>query len=181
MTKIFNSLGEFAAHVATVQADIRAAEEAAVVKGCKIVQRTAKGMIGHEQPFWQGLKPETIARKARGNTPLLETGELRASIEMSAPHREVDEVVGYVGSNNEKAVFHELGTSKVPARPFLATAAAGKEREIHEMTGRLIFGALVHGGANYRAFRKVAGYLHRAGENVKEAFDDNDDEAKRRR
>ena len=47
-------------------------------------------------------------------------------------------MVGYVGSNNEKAVIHELGTSKIPARPFLATAAAGKEREIHEMTGRLI-------------------------------------------
>ena len=82
MTKVF-SLGEFAAHLATVQADIRAAEEAAVVQACKIVKRTAKGMIGHEQPMWQGLKPETIARKARGNTPLLETGELRASIEMT--------------------------------------------------------------------------------------------------
>ncbi len=54
----------------------------------------------------------------------------------------------------------------------------GKEREIHEMTGRLIHGALVHGGPNYRAFRKMLGYLHRAAENVKEAFDDDDDDKK---
>ncbi len=178
MTKVFNSLGDFAAHLLTVQADIKAAEEAAVVQACKIVKRTAKGMIGHEQPMWEGLKPETIARKKRGNTPLLETGELRASIEMSAPHRQGDTVVGYVGSNNEKAVYHELGTSKIPARSFLGQAAIGKEREIHEMTGRLIHGALVQGGPNYRAFRKMLSSLHRAGENFKEMLPDDDDDDK---
>jgi hypothetical protein len=40
------------------------------------------------------------------NTPLLETGEMRASIEWNAEGNE-----GRVGSNNEKAVWHELGTS----------------------------------------------------------------------
>jgi hypothetical protein len=45
-------------------------------------------MIGHEQPFWPALQPETIARKEHGNTPLLETGELREFIEWTAPVHE---------------------------------------------------------------------------------------------
>ena len=53
-------------------------------------------MLGHEQPMWQGLKPETIAHKARGNTPLLETGEMRASIEFTAPVHDGSDIVGYV-------------------------------------------------------------------------------------
>jgi len=44
-------------------------------------------MLGHEQPFWPPLQPETIARKAHGNTSLLETGALRDSIEYTARDR----------------------------------------------------------------------------------------------
>jgi hypothetical protein len=41
------------------------------------------------------------------NTPLLETGEMRASIEWNA-----DAHHGFVGSNNDKAIWQELGTSR---------------------------------------------------------------------
>jgi hypothetical protein len=75
--QVFNSLGSFAAHLLTVEADVKLACDAAVVKAIKIVSKTAKNMIGHEQPFWPALQPETIERKDHGNTPLLETGELR--------------------------------------------------------------------------------------------------------
>jgi len=81
------SLGEFAAHLAMMEADLELAKEVAVVKGCKMIQKTAKGMLGHEQPFWPPLQPETIARKAHGNTSLLETGALRDSIEYTARDR----------------------------------------------------------------------------------------------
>jgi hypothetical protein len=31
----------------------------------------------------------------------------------------------------------------------------GKEREIHEMTGRMVYGAMVRGGPHYREFIEV--------------------------
>jgi phage gpG-like protein len=40
---------------------------------------------------------------------LLETGDLRDSIERVVPHG-----IAYVGSNNKKALWHELGTSRIP-------------------------------------------------------------------
>jgi hypothetical protein len=65
MTMVFNSLASFAAHLVTMEADVKLACDAAVVKASKLVAKTAKGMLGHEQPFWPALKPETIERKAR--------------------------------------------------------------------------------------------------------------------
>jgi len=73
------------------------------------------------------LSPETLARKMM-NTPLLETGELRASIEWNSTGNE-----GHVGSNNDKAVWHELGTAKIPPRSFLMGAAQHMEGKIHKM------------------------------------------------
>ena len=87
MTMIF-SLGSFAAHLVTVEADVKLACDAAVVKASKLVAKTAKNLLGHQQPFWPGLQPETIAHKAHGDTPLLETGELRDSISYTAPLHE---------------------------------------------------------------------------------------------
>jgi phage gpG-like protein len=73
----------------------------------------------------------TIERKKTGDSPLLETGELRGSIE-----REVHEDVAYVGTNDKKAEFQEFGTSRIPPRPFLAGAAAAKHAEIGELIGK---------------------------------------------
>jgi hypothetical protein len=50
---IFNSLGDFAAHLLTMEADVKLACDAAVVRASKLVAKTSKGMIGHE-PFWWG-------------------------------------------------------------------------------------------------------------------------------
>lgn len=148
------------------------------VMGCKIVQRAAKGMLGTPQPFWAPLKPETIAHKAKGDTPLLETGERKRSIEMTAPIREGNTVYGYVGSNSMVAVYQELGTSRIPLRSLLASAAAGKEREIVEMAGRLVYGAMVDGGRNFRELREILHLLHEAGKEAWETFgpEDDDDE-----
>jgi HK97 gp10 family phage protein len=173
------SLGDFAARLVTMEADIRLAQEAAVVKGCKMIQRAAKRQIGHEQPYWPPLKPETIAHKARGNTPLLETGELRASIEVTAPIREsAGEVCGYVGTNDPIGKYHEFGTSRIPARPFLWTAVEGQERLIIEMTGKMVAGVMMNGGSNYRAMREVMHLLHHAWEDLKDLADvDEDDDS----
>jgi phage gpG-like protein len=78
----------------------------------------AKTAIGTYRLDWPPLKPETVARKARGDTPLLETGELRDSIEHMVA-REGTEVVGYVGTNDPIAKYHELATRTIPPRSFL--------------------------------------------------------------
>lgn len=175
------SLGEFAAHLITMNADVKLAEEAAVVKGCKIVQRVSKGMLGTPQPFWAPLKPETIAHKAKGDTPLLETGELRASIEMTAPLNEGGEIVGYVGSDNPKAVWHELGTSKIPPRPFLSSAAMGRQHEINDMMAKMIFSAMILGGHNFHSVMHVLHMIKQSGEKLwDELGPDDEDEGKRK-
>jgi hypothetical protein len=50
--------------------------------------------------------------------------------------------IAYVGSNNKKALWHELGTSRIP-RPFLAGAAAAKHEEIGELIGKKFHALLV--------------------------------------
>jgi hypothetical protein len=81
--------------------------------------------IGHELPSWPPLAASTVAQKQRlgfvgrvsATDPLLRTGEMRDSI--------AAEVVPYavvVGSPLDKAMWQELGTSRIPPRPFLALA-----------------------------------------------------------
>jgi hypothetical protein len=77
----FTSLGSFAAHLLTIEADLHITEEVCVEKACRMVEKEAKAAIGTYRFDWTPLQPETIAHKARGDTPLLETGELQKSIE----------------------------------------------------------------------------------------------------
>jgi phage gpG-like protein len=184
--KNFRNLGDAIAHFVTMQADIKLAEEAAVAMAMKIVQRTAKRMIGKSgNPFWPELAQSTIEDKIRHGwpvpSPLLRTGELRDSIETAGPFRSGNTVRGYVGSNNDKAVWHELGTSRVPPRPFLSLAAMGKEKEIVEKTAAIIFATMVRGGPNFRGLReamRLARELYRAG---KDFVDDMDDDNEKER
>jgi hypothetical protein len=108
----FSSLGGFAAHLLTIEADLELAREVCVEKACRMVEKEAKRAIGTYLFDWTPLQPETIARKARGYTPLLETGE-------HVVGREGTEVVGYVGTNDPIAKYHELGTRTIPPRSFL--------------------------------------------------------------
>jgi phage gpG-like protein len=110
---------------------MRAFEHAALEKAAVIVETEAKRVIGTYDYSWTPLAPSTIARKATGDSPLLETGELRESIEHN-----VDGLVANIGSNNMKAVWHELGTSRVPPRSFLVQAAVHKEKEVVHLIER---------------------------------------------
>ncbi len=71
------SLSGMAAHLLTMEADVELAKEAAVERACQMVKKEAKDSLGHYHLGWPRLKPETIARKATGDFPLLETGEMR--------------------------------------------------------------------------------------------------------
>src|SRR5574337_849102 len=87
----------------------------------KLLAEEAKGFLGHYQEGWAPLKPATIARKAKGDTPLLESGEMRETIKGEAELRPYG-AEGVVGSESKIALYQEMGTVKIPPRPFLALA-----------------------------------------------------------
>src|ERR1035437_10054844 len=121
MPQEFSLLG-FVTQLHTIDRDLHEVAPAIIARACEMVAKQAKSAIGKTHELWPPLKPATIARKLRGNTPLLETGELRDSIEWTV-HGHGSHVEGEVGSNNDKAVWHELGTRTIPPRSFLASSA----------------------------------------------------------
>jgi hypothetical protein len=105
---------------------------------CRVIETEAKRVIGTYDYGWTPLQPETIERKATGDSPLLETGEMRDSIEHT-----VEGKSGHVGSDNDKAVWQELGTSRgIPPRSFLAGAAMHKGHEAARAIGYTLFEAM---------------------------------------
>lgn len=129
MTMNFNSLGSFALHLLTTAAAISAAEDKALESVGRLVEKEAKKKIGEYQPqagpfvAWAWLAPATIDDKERKgfappDNPLLRSGEMRDSIEHARVGKEV-----HIGSNNDKAVWQELGTRRMPPRSFLGSAA----------------------------------------------------------
>jgi hypothetical protein len=158
------TLGQFAAHLLTFEADLHLTQDACVEKACRMVEKEAKSAIGTYKFGWPPLQPETIAHKTTGDSPLLETGELKDSIE-HVSGREGGEAVGYVGTNDPVAKYHELGTRTIPPRSFLGEAAMRKEHKIHEMMGKAVIGTFWHGGEIYHA-------LHMAYESAKKLVDE---------
>src|SRR6267154_6377660 len=139
MTQTFSLLG-FVAHLATVERDMHELGPAIVGRVCEMICEEAKRVIGEGYDYWPALQPATLARKMM-NTPLLETGELRASIEWQSHGLE-----GAVGSNNDKAVWQELGTSHIPPRSFLMGAAVHVEDKIHKMAARAVMAVMLGKG-----------------------------------
>lgn len=132
----FNLLG-FAAFATGLVAHMEHEIHNSLEEAGKIVEEEAKRVIGTYDYNWTPLAASTLARKA-ADTPLLETGEMRDSIEHSVSGR-----TAYIGSNSDKAVWHELGTSKVPPRPFLQGAVDHKIEEIVEKTGHNVHASLI--------------------------------------
>jgi phage gpG-like protein len=164
MTGVFSVLG-FVAHLKVLEHDTKEVEHAVIVKACQMVAAEAKRVIGEGYPEWPALQPETLARKM-GPGPLLETGEMRASIEWNAEGNE-----GFVGSNNDKAVFHELGTSRIPPRPFLMGAAIRMEPQIYAMAVRAVMSVLAGRGLNSSELGELIHLLKHVGHALKEAAD----------
>lgn len=135
MSGVMNLL-EAAAKFEAVEHETKDVEHEIVVEACKMVCEEAKRVIGIGYPEWPALAPETLARKI-GPGPLLETGELRDSIGWHAEKEE-----GWVGSDNDKAIWHELGTVKIPPRSFLAGAAIREEPKIHAMAAKAVMSVL---------------------------------------
>jgi len=125
----FANMAAFAAFSAGLIVEVDKAKREALEKAAVIVEEEAKRVIGTYDYGWPPLAPSTLAKKS-ADTPLLETGEMRDSIEHSSNADEAR-----IGSNNDKAVWHELGTSHVPPRSFLMQAAVHKTDEVVKMIG----------------------------------------------
>ena len=164
------TLAEFAARMIAAEGAVKAAEPGALEYAATRLEQAARSYPGHYQTGWRGLKPETIVRKATGNSPLLETGELRESYEHVTFEHEA-----YVGSNNMKAVWQEMGTSRgIPPRPVLGTAAVREGPRVARAAGKIILGAIdgALGGGGLGALREVGRALHEVGETAREFVDD---------
>lgn len=135
----FGSLAAFAAHLTTLTVAVDHAEHVALDEASKLVMDEAKSLPGHPQAGWPALAPSTVAKKTQpADSILLETGELVASYERTVGHHEAQ-----VGSNSDKAVWHELGTSRMPPRPVLVKAATNKEGEVRKILGDRAYAALI--------------------------------------
>jgi phage gpG-like protein len=106
-------------------------------EGAAIIEAEIKSGFSGSNPFGLApLAPATIAKKGN-NRFLVETGELAGSIEKS-----IGEHDARVGTNLERAVYLEMGTSRMPPRPTLATAGARAEPKIHALVQAKVAAAL---------------------------------------
>lgn len=90
----------------------------------ELVVREAQSAIGSYRYGWPRLRPEAVARKRTGDSPLLETGGLRASYKVQANNGETVRV----GSTDPKATWQELGTPTIPPRPVMVPATQAVEK-----------------------------------------------------
>jgi phage gpG-like protein len=175
---VYSILG-FVAKLKVIDHDLTEVGHAVVARACQMVANAAKEALGTYEFGWVSLAPETIARKMRGDTPLLETGELRDSIQWNS-----DGNKGYVGSDLDKAVWMEFGTSKIPPRSFLAAAAAQQEELIHKMAAKAVHAVIRGEGLHGSEMLELLHFLKHVGHEVGEAVDkflDGPDDQERRR
>lgn len=121
------SLAELGLVLTGVGAELERSNHKILERTCVLLEDSAKGALGTYEFGWPPLKPETIARKATGDSPLLETGALRDSITHNVDSNGKEAAVG---TDLDYAKYLEFGTSKMPARPFLGGALIAKEHEI---------------------------------------------------
>jgi phage gpG-like protein len=164
MTATYTIAG-FITKLAIIDRDLKQVGHAIIARACELVCAEAKRVIGVGYEDWPALQPETLARKM-ANTPLLETGEMRASIEWNA---EGDR--GFVGSNLDKAVWHELGTSRIPPRSFLAGAAMHMEDQIHKMAAKAVVAVIAGRGLHSSEMNELFHLLRHVGHAVGEVVD----------
>jgi len=147
---------------------VEKAREEALEFGARLIEAEAKRAIGQYLYDWPQLAPATQAdREHQGfpaNEPLLRTGALRDSIGYTIIEKGVE---AEIGSNDPIAVFQELGTTTIPARPFLSTAAAYWEKPIvamtREMVGAAVAGESIEGEILHIAHKAFAGLASDAG------------------
>jgi hypothetical protein len=131
-----HSLTSFAALLGTIGADMHHANHVALDHAGRIVRDEARRVLGTYDYNWSPLSARTIARKGTDN-PGIETGEMRDNTNYRA-----DEHSAEIGSDLDKAVWFELGTSRQPPRSYLAGAFQHQRAHVVDAIGRVIVGHL---------------------------------------
>ena len=156
----------FAAHLIAINAAIEHRRNEGLEKACVLLEDEAKRVLGTYEYGWPPLQPETIARKTMGDSPLLETGELRNSISHVLGHGEA-----WVGSNDDKALWHEFGTRTIPPRPFFQGAIHAKQEDIEKLFGGLV----IEGNLWRMTFKPTRGQLELIAESRRWPYADRGD------
>jgi phage gpG-like protein len=156
---MFTLLG-MAAKLGQVAIETELAAQLAIEEAAELVREAVVALLGHPNSAWAALAESTLARKA-GDTPLVETGALRASIEKTIGHRRA-----WVGTNDDKAAWQEFGTSRIPPRSFIGLAAIECEDAIHKIAREAVGRAL--GGHGVGGLHEVLHALHLIGEALKD-------------
>jgi hypothetical protein len=160
----FSSFGAFALFLGGLVVKEVEAEKRGLERAAKLLKKAAKDKIGEYQgqagPFvaWAELAESTKRdREKHGfteNDPGLRTGEMRDSIE-----HEVDGREAQIGSNDDKLVWFELGTSKQPPRSVLGGTAFERADEVVRTIGDVVFLALAGQGVHEGRMEIPAGAL----------------------
>jgi phage gpG-like protein len=135
----FASLGAFQNHVTqTVIPAVHSHLGRGLEAAAGLIQNTARAKLGHYQPSvehfpaWPELadftKQDRVAKGFTENDPLLRTGELRDSIGHAVRGFEA-----VIGSTSDVAVYQELGTDRIPPRPFLGPAVVENEEALRAL------------------------------------------------
>ncbi|MGU3387281.1 hypothetical protein ACLBYG_22415 [Methylobacterium sp. D53M] len=139
MSRSFSSIGAFTAYMRGRLATLPAAEKRALGDGIELIRDAAREQPGTYQPGWPKLKPATVARKATGDSPLRETGAMAQGYESKV----VGPKEAVAGSNDDKAIWQELGTSRgIPPRNNLQAAGIKKGPEAARRIGAAVIAHL---------------------------------------
>src|SRR4051812_23724002 len=119
------SLEQLTAKLLEVEIGFRARMTPALKNAASVVEFEAKRRLGHHQPEWAPLTQRTKEDRIRlgydDERTLVRTGGLRDSIGVQIDAAGLE---AHIGSDLPAAEAHEMGTERIPARPFLAPAAA---------------------------------------------------------
>jgi hypothetical protein len=111
---------------------------AQLLEAVTLIQKEAKGYIGHSQDDWKPLASSTEAVKSIKDfplgSPLLADGQMRSSIT-----KRVMPWMGIVEAYNRALYFHEKGTAYMPRRPVLSRAVFKNEAKLMAIFGRAVF------------------------------------------
>lgn len=131
------TLDEWLAHLEAAEVALVPALEGAVAGTTIMMTALAREYIGHQQGLvtaqapdatfyvaaWAPLADSTMDDKRRlgvvgpDGMPLYRTGAMKESISGA-----VNGLTGIIGSDSKIALYQEMGTAKIPPRPFLARA-----------------------------------------------------------
>lgn len=158
----FDDLASFAFHLAQAAARELVVLEAGLEECAAHVEKLAKDEIGHYQnsvgpsPAWAGLADSSEQQAAHGypvDAPLFASGEMQGAIT-----HEVSGLEAATGVKDDdagkKLIYHEFGTSKMPAQPVLGPAAFRSKEFIirtigHAAVSGVIGGEHIHSSLGY--------------------------------